>query len=75
MIDRKTLLFELSYYESKIAMYRTVISHYETEIAVVRMDLSLEAEQGTSRPDESYRQHGAPQSLLVPEELINSDEG
>ena len=74
MIDRKTLLFELSYYESKIAMFRTVIAHYETEIAVVRNELlSLEAEQEASRPDESCQREGAPQSQLLPGELVGSD--
>jgi hypothetical protein len=39
MVDRDVLLFEISFYESKIAYFRELIVRYETNIAEVRGEL------------------------------------
>jgi len=39
MVDRDVLLFEIGFYESKIAYFRELIARYETNIAEVRGEL------------------------------------
>ena len=40
MADRELLLFEITFYESKIAFFRQMISQYEKEIVEVKGELS-----------------------------------
>ena len=40
MEDRERLLFEISFYESKIVYFRDMISKYEKEISEVKGELS-----------------------------------
>jgi hypothetical protein len=51
MDDREMLLFEISFYESKIALFREMIFQFEKDIAKVRNELSsLDAEHVPDQP-------------------------
>lgn len=54
MVDRDMLLFEIGFYESKIAYYRELIARYEQNIEEVKVELcTINAD--LKRPDDRER--------------------